>query len=170
MEIIQALEQFNQFLEQSYFFRAFKFLLGFYMIVMALTLAGIMYRFGKSYYNLLTFGAGYKLEPGKFQKRWNKAQRWMESDNPANWKAAVLESARMLEKVLNIIGYEGDTLGQKLDNMQPFQLENLSQVKEANKIKNKIVRDESYSITQEEARNTVDVFGESLAFFEAVEK
>ncbi|MFO7807546.1 MAG: hypothetical protein R6V40_03970 [Candidatus Moraniibacteriota bacterium] len=169
MEIIEILENFNEFLEQSYLFRAFKFLLGFYLIVMFLTLLGVLFRIGKPYYTVLMTGSGYKLSPGKFQKKWNKVRERVAGDNPSEWKAAVLEAGQMLNEVLKIIGYEGDNLGQKLVNMLPEHLDNLEDVKKANEVKNKIAKDESYELSREEAREVVDVFGEALSFFEAVD-
>ncbi|MFW5884806.1 MAG: hypothetical protein ACOCUF_01050 [Patescibacteria group bacterium] len=166
MEIIQIVEEINHFLEQSYLFRAFKFLLGFYLIVMFLTLLGVLFRIGRPYYTALISGADYNLTPGKFQKRWTEIEKRMDSADPDQWKAAILESAQILDEILGTIGYEGDNLGKKLDNMFPEQLRNLEEAKEANKIKNKIVKDDKYELTKEEAQKTMGIFRDSLDFFE----
>jgi hypothetical protein len=74
----------------------------------------------------------------------------------------------MLNEVLEIIGYEGETLGKKLSNLIPEQLENLETIKQANEVKNEIVKNSEYKITKEEAEKLVNTFGDALKFFEAV--
>jgi CRISPR/Cas system CSM-associated protein Csm2 small subunit len=118
---------------------------------------------------VLATGGDYKIYPGKFQKRWNNVRRRITGENSNEWKAAVLEASQMLSEVLKSVGYPGDNLGEKLESMLPEQLDNLEDAKKANKIKNKIVKDENYELSQEEAKEAVDIFGESLSFFEAVD-
>lgn len=169
MEIIEFLEQMNIFLEQSFIFRTVKFLLAFYMIIMVLAIIGIIFRLWRHYWVVLVTGQEFpKVSKGQFQKRWDKLEERIQSDNPNNWKAAILESAQMLDEVLKIIQYPGENLGERLSGMLPSQLDNLEQVKEANKIKNRIIQDDSYEITKEEAQKIVEIFGNSLRFFEAV--
>ena len=103
------------------------------------------------------------------QLRWDETKERIESQNPNEWKAAILESANMLNEVLGIIGYEGVVLGEKLEGMLPSQLENLEEVKEANKVKNRIVNDEDFVISQLEARKIVDTFANALRFLEAIQ-
>ena len=60
-------------------------------------------------------------------------------------------------------------MGEKLDGMLPSQLENLEEVKEANKVKNRIVNDESFAISQLDAKKIVDTFANALRFLEAIQ-
>jgi hypothetical protein len=71
-----------------------------------------------------------------------------------------------LKEILDVIGYEGKNLGEKLDGMSPEQLRNLEEVKKANDTKNKIVKDDKYELTKEEAQETLSIFRDSLDFFE----
>lgn len=169
MEIIEFIDNINSSLETSFMFRAFKFILGFYLIIMTVAIVLMLWKLIKlGYFILLQTGQEFPLTKGKMQESWEESQGRLRADDPDEWKAAVLEVANMLSELLGIVGYKGETLGERLDNMLPNQLENLEQVKEANKIKNKIVQDETFAITQEEARQTAEVFGESLRYFEAI--
>lgn len=169
MEILNYLETFNNALERSFLFRGFKFVLGFYLILMTVTIGLMLWRLVKmGYFIVLQTGQEYPLVKGKMQERWEEVQKWLGGENPDEWNAAVLEIARMLNEVLGIVGYAGEALGEKLDVMLPNQLENLAQAKEANKVKNKIVNNPNFKLTKEEAKQTVEVFADSLKYFEAI--
>jgi len=169
MEIIDALENMNEFLNQSYFFRAFKFFLGFYLIVMVLTIAGILFRIWKEYTASLFKGSDYKPEIGKFQKRWNVIESQVESDNSSNWSAAVLDCSQMLNEILKAIGYEGDNLGERLNNLSTKQIPEKEKLKVVNEVKNKIVLDSNFKINQKEARMIRDTVGRVLDDYEVIE-
>lgn len=172
MEIADVLKSFNDFLNQSLWFRAFKFVLGFYLIIMLATIILIFFRMIKrhSYLKLLFSGQEFEnIKPEFFQSRWEKINNLLKGDNENEWKAAVLETSTMLDEVLKTIGYkDGNTLGQRLQNMAPEQLSNLEEVKKANDVKNEIVRNSGYKLSKKEAEELVDAFGEALKFFEAV--
>jgi hypothetical protein len=168
-QIIQYLDQAGDFLNQSFIFRGLKFVLAFYLIVMTIASILIIIRLVKfQYLKVLLYGQETPVTTGKMQKRWNKLEDRLDSPDPNQWKAAVLEAATMLSEILGIIGYEGKTLGERLSQLQPAQLENLEQVKEANQIKNKIVQDSHFNLSKEDAERVVEVFGEALEFYEAV--
>lgn len=170
MEIIEALEQMNSFLEQSFIFRSVKVLLGFYMIVIVLVLIGILFRTGKGYWVVLMSGQEFpNVTRGKFQKRWDEIMTLINSGDSKSWKIAILESAQMLDEVLKTTQHSGETLGEKLNGMVEVQLRNLEEVKQANKIKNRIVQEDAFDISQEEAKKIVEIFGDSLRFFELVD-
>lgn len=171
MDILGFLDDFNNFLDQFFWFRTFKFVLGLYLIIMVATLVLILIRMIKryAYLNTLLSGQEFKnIKPGIFQSRWNRVNELMETENEDNWKAAILESSVMLNEVLGIIGYKGDTLGMKLAGIIPEQLENLEAIKKANDVKNEIVKNSEYKIKKEEAEKLVETFGDALKFFEAI--
>lgn len=168
---MEAVEIFSNYLDQFYWFRTFKFILGFYLIIMLITVSLILFRLVKkySYWTTLTAGQEFKkVGRGKFQIKWEKVMKRVNGSEESDWKVAVLEAAQMLDEVFKIVKYDGDTLGDKLENITSAQLDNLEEVKGANEVKNKIVQDEKFQITQEEAKKTVAIFGDALKFFEAI--
>lgn len=170
MEIVEVLEKMNSFLGQSFVFQAIKSLLAFYMVVIVFVIFGILFRIGKIYWVVLTAGQEFpNITKGKFQKDWERVLALMNSQNFKDWKIAVLESSQMLDEILKISQYAGDTLGDKLNGMVDIQLKNLEQAKEANKIKNKVVQDDRFDISREEAQKIVEIFGDSLRFFEVID-
>lgn len=169
MEIIEVLEQINSFLDQSFVFKTVKALLGFYMVVIVLVLLGILFRTGKTYWTVLISGQEFpNITKGKLQKRWEDILVLVNSNNPSSWKAAILESAQMLDEILKTIQYPGENLGERLNGMVEIQLKNLEQVKQANKIKNRIVQEDGFNVSKEEAQKIVEIFGDAMKFFEVI--
>jgi len=130
---------------------------------------GILYRIGKLYWTILMTGQEFPVVKRKLQARWEKTEKRLESPDANQWKAAILEAAQMLDEVLKIIGYKGQTLGERLNEMLPEQLENLEEVKAANEVKNNIVKDERYILSREEAQQVFSAFKKALRLFEAIE-
>ena len=170
MDIIDYLDKFNEFLEKSYLFRAFKFFLGFYLIIMTTTILLIAFRIGQGYLTALMKGASYRPEIGKFQRRWNKVNKQIATDNnPAGWAAAALECSQMLNEVLKAIGYEGDSLGERLEKLLPSQIDNLEKLKVVSEVRNQLVRDPNFRVTQEEATAIRNAVGKVLDTYEVIE-
>lgn len=169
MDFIDSLEAMNEFLNRSYIFRAFKFFIGFYLIVMTLTIIGILIRIWNSYTASLFKGASYKPELGKFQTRWNKVNQQIKKGDSVSLAASVLECSQMLNEILKAIGYEGDNLGERLNKLSPNQIEGIEKLKVVNEVKNKLVRDPSFRINQEEAEIIRDTVGRVLDTYEVIE-
>lgn len=169
MDFIDYLELMNEFLDRSYIFRAFKFFIGFYLIIMVLTIIGILIRIWNSYTSLLFKGGSYKPEIGKFQKRWNKVNQQIKKGEPAGLAAAVLECSQMLNEILKAIGYEGDNLGERLNNLLPNQIEGIEKLKVVNEVKNKLVKDPNFRVNQREAEVIRDTVGKVLDNYEVIE-
>jgi hypothetical protein len=169
MDVIELLERMNDFLNQSYLFRAFKFFLTFYLIVISLSVVGIAIRIWNDYTSALFKGAGYKPELGKFQKRWNKVNKQIEKEDSASYAIAVLECSQMLNEVLKAIGYEGDNLGERLNNISSAQIEDIEKLKVVNEVKNKLVQDPGFKISQREAEVIRDTVGRVLDNYEMIE-
>lgn len=170
MEVNEAITMMNNFLNQSVLFRSFKFILGFYLVIIGVTIVLLLYRMvKKAYWTTFVTGQGFPtINRWQFQPHWKKVLERISSDNPNEWKIAIIEAASMLDEVLRTIKYPGSTLGERLANIQPSQLENINEVKEAHKIRNHIIKNHSFQPSKEEAQMTINAFEKALRFFEAI--
>lgn len=69
---------------------------------------------------------------------WESIKRKIDSDNPADWKMAVLEADALLDSIFRKIGYRGDGLGERLKAVEPSDFDNLQNVWDAHKVRNRI--------------------------------
>ncbi|MCD5380986.1 MAG: hypothetical protein LR008_00225 [Candidatus Pacebacteria bacterium] len=63
------------------------------------------------------------------------------SENPNDWKLAIIEADIILDNLLKERGYAGKSLGERLKSISPQQLRTLNEAWEAHKIRNRIAHD-----------------------------
>jgi hypothetical protein len=79
-----------------------------------------------------------------------------ESDNPNDWKLAIIEADIILDDVLKQQGYAGNSLGERLKSISPSQLESLQDAWEAHKVRNKIAHEGAdFVLTKRMAQETI---------------
>ncbi len=64
-----------------------------------------------------------------------------ESDNPNDWKLAIIEADIILDDLVKKKGFVGNSLGERLRDIQPQQLSTLNDAWEAHKVRNRIAHD-----------------------------
>ena len=64
-----------------------------------------------------------------------------DSDNPNDWKLAIIEADIILDDILKKRGYAGNSLGERLKSISPNQVTSLNDAWQAHKIRNRIAHD-----------------------------
>lgn len=89
-------------------------------------------------------------------RRWDAVTKHMASDNPNDWKQAIIEADIILDDLLNKLGYKGESVGDKLKRVVKGDMKTLDDAWEAHKVRNQIAHDGStFSLNQVEATNTI---------------
>ena len=90
---------------------------------------------------------------------WEHIREKLLSDNPSDWRLAIIEADIYMDKLLDTKGFHGDTTGDKLKSITPDQLGSVQIAWEAHKVRNRIAHDgASFSLTQPEARRVLSYF------------
>ncbi len=96
----------------------------------------------------------------KRNERWDKVLDHVSSDNPNDWRLAIIEADIMLDEVVTRMGYQGATLGDRLKQVTRGDLRTLDAAWEAHRVRNQIAHEGSdYILTQREARRVVELYG-----------
>jgi len=91
--------------------------------------------------------------------RWKQVLAHIGSDNPSDWRLAILEADIVLEETLDRAGYVGETLGDKLKNAENRPFNSLNAAWEAHKIRNAIAHQgQGFELNQREAARVVGLF------------
>ncbi|MES2216751.1 MAG: hypothetical protein V4481_05675 [Patescibacteria group bacterium] len=94
-------------------------------------------------------------DPG-MAKRWNTVMTHIESDNPNDWKQAILEADIMLDDLLENLGYRGNTIGDKLKRVDSAHFLTLQDAWDAHTVRNKIAHEgSSFELNQMEAQAVI---------------
>lgn len=99
-------------------------------------------------------------------KRFEAMRARLESENPSQYKVALLEADAFADEILSGIGYKGETMTEKLATVRGGQLETKDLLAEAHEARNRIVHDATYTLTREEADRYLEDYRK---FFDEVE-
>lgn len=100
--------------------------------------------------------------------RWDEIQKHINSTREGEWKFAVIEADKLVDELLKSAGFNGETLGDRLMNIQPGQLTTLQSLWEAHKIRNRLVHDTNYFLRYTEAKRAVGLYEKTLRELQAL--
>jgi len=139
------------------------------IIISVIILGGIIFILYKIFYlqrkrvvHLVDFFVREEVPEARANK-WDEIQKKIDSENSSDWKMAIIEANSLVDEIIKKIGYKGEDLGERLKNIEPSDFENLQNVWEAHKIRNKIAHEaDAFQITKEEAKETLEKYRKAL--------
>ncbi len=91
--------------------------------------------------------------------KWERVVAHSESDNPGDWRLAILEADILLDEMTMSMGYHGETLGDRLKGIEKSDFTTIDMAWEAHKVRNQIAHEGSdFLITQREAKRVVGLY------------
>jgi len=117
------------------------------------------------------FLTGTRVKPQKYEllaempgtAQISEINKKLTSDVPSDWKIAIIEADKSLDRTLEKKGFGGKTLGERLKEMVPADLpEVYEEVWEAHKVRNRIVHEPDFEISQGEARKVVGIYERAI--------
>lgn len=87
---------------------------------------------------------------------WQQIQSHVSSDNPNDWRLAIIEADIMLDRVMQEAGYAGNSLGERLKSASPTNFTTLQDAWDAHIIRNKIAHEgQDFVLTQRVAKEAI---------------
>ncbi len=112
---------------------------------------------------------GTKMEKSVLNEKWEIVLKHINSENPADWRLAIIEADIMLEDLLQASGYHGETVGDRLKAVEPSDMLTLDNAWEAHKIRNRIAHSGSdFDLNEREAKRVVTLFESVFKEFEII--
>jgi hypothetical protein len=98
--------------------------------------------------------------------RWKSVVEHVDSPNQNDWRQAIMEADIILEDILSKMGYQGDSLGEKLTRAEKADFKTLNEAWEAHKVRNMIAHEgSSFALSQYEAKRVVNLYRQVLEEF-----
>ena len=94
----------------------------------------------------------------EISNRWKKIQKRAESGIETELKLAIIEADDFLSEMLDSRGFEGKTFDEMIKKAGRIILPNQEEVLAAHKVRNSIVYDSDFKLTQEQAKKTLSIF------------
>lgn len=92
-------------------------------------------------------------------QKWNEVKKHIASDNPNDWRLAIIEADIMLDEALNKAGYVGASIGDKLKTVNPQQFRRVQDAWQAHKVRNDIAhRGSDFVLTKKIAGEAINQF------------
>jgi hypothetical protein len=92
-------------------------------------------------------------------ERWDNVLKYLSSENPSDWKVAVIEADAMLEDLTDTLEFEGENLGERLKSANREKFKTLDEAWEAHLIRNRIAHEGlKFDLTLREAQRAVALY------------
>jgi glycerol dehydrogenase-like iron-containing ADH family enzyme len=101
-------------------------------------------------------------------KRWMKIKKRLESDNPSQYKVAILEADKLADEILVYMAYKGANMTERLEEAKVEQLEDKEALIRAHKIRNQIIHQSDFPVDKELAEGTIAIYEKFLHHFEFI--
>lgn len=99
-------------------------------------------------------------------KRWVHVQTLINSHSVNDWKQAILEADIILDEMLEKMGYQGESIGAKLKQIESSDFMTLNQAWEAHKIRNRIAhKGIQFVLSRGDAERTIKMYEEVFKEF-----
>lgn len=93
------------------------------------------------------------------RQKWLKIEAHINSLTPSDWRLAVIEADIMLNDILEKLGYQGDSIGEKLKGIKREDFLTLDLAWEAHKIRNVIAHKGSeFQMDEREAKRVIGLY------------
>ncbi len=106
----------------------------------------------------------------KTQLRWHRVLEQANSDSEKSARLAILEADIMLNELLDVLGYRGETMGDKMRGVDRANWNTIDLAWEAHRIRNKIAHEgDAHRVTAREARRVIALYERVFKEFNFVE-
>ncbi len=100
--------------------------------------------------------------------KWQAVRAKIESKNESDYKVAIIEADNIIDDLISRMGYGGENMSERLDNINPGQIENIEDLRIAHEARNRIIHDENFKLNKEQAERIIGYFEEFLRYFEVL--
>jgi len=106
----------------------------------------------------------------EIDKKWGEIEQNMTLGKPSNFKNAILEADKLLDHVLKLYGYKGQTMGErmKLIPRTKYGKDFFDNMWQAHKLRNEMVHNLNYEVQHFEAAEAIAKFRKVLQELKAL--
>ena len=103
------------------------------------------------------------------QLRWNRVIEQANSSNPESWRLSILEADIMLNELLDLQGYKGETIADKMKQVDRMKFNSIESAWDAHKIRNRVAHEGGLSLTPREVRSAITLYERVFKEFRYIE-
>ena len=96
------------------------------------------------------------------REAWKQIQKLGQSENQSDWNMAIIRADALLDDTLRHMGYEGETIKERLDIVDPAILKSIDRVWSAHRLRNMIAHDPGEQHTRETITHALRSYEQGL--------
>ena len=107
------------------------------------------------------FGRNLNLQDKEeIRKKWAGIEQLIKLGRPSNFKTAILEADKLLDHALKLLGFRGQTMGDRMKSIKRDDHEKdfFDDMWQAHKVRNEMVHNLNYEVQDWEAREAINKF------------
>ncbi len=104
----------------------------------------------------------------RVNQEWERVLKYLNSENSADWKLAIIEADNILDALVKKMNYPGETLGERLKAIEPSDFLTLPQAWEAHRLRNRIAHESDFELTARETRRGIALFEQVFREFDYI--
>lgn len=158
----------------SGFFSLIKFLVGVYTIILFVDIILLVIKVGpggslRSTWTGMNVPQEFTTKKKKARKIWQDIRQKLESNNETDYKVAIIQADAFIDDLIGRMGYKGDNFGERLTNIPINHIVNIEGMKQAHETRNRIIHDESFVVSKEDAEIALGQFEELLKSYQVID-
>ena len=158
----------------SGFFLTIKILLGIYSLVLFVDIVLLLWQRGLSgnfREGIYGMDVPRAIVGKKKQTRdkWSEIRKKVELGGPIDFKVAIIEADDFIDGIVEGLGYSGDNFGERLDGIPEEHIANVAGMKQAHQVRNKIIHDDNFVLSQADALGVLSQYEEFLRNFQVID-
>jgi len=91
-------------------------------------------------------------------KQWVKISKRLEPGKAEDYKMSLIEADSLLDDVLKRMGFKGENMKERLEQIDAKTLPDIESIKKVNKLRNSIVYDSDYDLSLDKAKETLRIY------------
>ncbi len=103
------------------------------------------------------------------QARWNRIIDQVGSDDEQNWRLAILEADILLNELLDLQGYKGETMADKMKQVERADFQTIDDAWEAHRVRNQVAHEgQGMRLDKDEVIKTIGLYQRVFREFEFI--
>jgi len=94
-------------------------------------------------------------------ERWDEIKKRLDSENPSEWKLAIVDADTLIDNFIKELGYQGETFGERLKRIGKG-FKGLDELWRAHKIRNRIVHEPDIKISKDSVRKVLSLYEKAV--------
>ena len=111
---------------------------------------------------------GIKEVLADFQENWQGVLDHMSTSSESDWKLAVIEADKIVDKILILKGYKGESMAERMTSVDSEELKSLDLLWEAHKVRNRIAHKPGFKLDFNQAKKIISYYEEVLKDLRAI--